>query len=416
MAITYPSFKNTLTKADLGIPDYAGALNKGLNLYQNTLKSKYMPRNLENEAVKAEQYNMERKPYAENAGRAFEADIGSKEGTLKKALFDMMMKKREYEQKQFLNNLVGGGSPAMPSQNMEIPSATGKPGHMTPNGFEGSLSGVPAEDYYANGGEDRAAEQEAVNRIDTGQAPNKPMEMTLTKGAGQAPPPLAQNISQGLAANNEQVLSPGTPEMSRLDDIWDKYPQYRAQLKKDYGLEKTETPKYDSKTGVASIITKYPSGKTTVRTTGGGDNQIPLTNEVKGRMQKIIAFAPQVIKDLEDLKNTPSPARLGVWKADKRNAYDRKVKKLAEAFAVAKGWPNVLGSIEKAEKIVNRGDYESTESYNKALDGLIEDVKASQTNADKTLYPNKKGNSGSNLTEKLKKTSTQTNDPLGLGL
>lgn len=67
MAIQYPAFRNTLTKDDLGIPDYAEALNKGLNLMQNTYKSIYTPRNLENEAIGKELANRINKAKAKYA-------------------------------------------------------------------------------------------------------------------------------------------------------------------------------------------------------------------------------------------------------------------------------------------------------------------------------------------------------------
>jgi len=52
MAIQYPNFQANLTKEDMGVPDYVGALNKGLGLYQITLKSGYLPQQLKDEQMK----------------------------------------------------------------------------------------------------------------------------------------------------------------------------------------------------------------------------------------------------------------------------------------------------------------------------------------------------------------------------
>jgi hypothetical protein len=237
MAVQYPAFKNTLTKGDLGIPDYAEALNKGLNLFQNAYKSAYTPRNLENVAIKAEQYNQERQPYAENANRVFEADIGGKEGNLRKLLFDMAQKKREYQQQQFLNNFIAGGNqaPPQPSQDF-MPDLSGNPrgrgrvnppGHMTSQGFEGSLTGLPAEDYYANTGPDLQAEKEAIDRIDKANAAKDNMPVSEI----QSVPNFAQNISQGMqgARNQPRNLSDMTP-MERINYAYENYPQYAKAL------------------------------------------------------------------------------------------------------------------------------------------------------------------------------------------
>lgn len=235
MAIQYPAFRNTLTKGDLGIPDYAESLNKGLNLYKNVYKAGYTPRNLENEAVKAEQFNQERKPYAENADRVFEADVGGKEGNLKKLLFDMAMKKREYQQQQFLNNLISGGNATPPQGNESMPDLSGHsigggrvnpPGHMTPHGFEGSLTGIPAENYYTNTGPDLQAQQEAIDRIDRANAAKDNMPYSQIPSA----PNLTQNISRGMTANNQnKPISDMTPK-ERINFIYENYPQYAKAL------------------------------------------------------------------------------------------------------------------------------------------------------------------------------------------
>jgi hypothetical protein len=121
MAIQYPVYRNTLTKEDMGIPDYAEALNKGFNLMQNLYKSIYTPRNLENEAVQQEYANKIKEPYANNALRAFEADIGgqeagagiNRENTLKQHILNEYLKEREpaeiQEIKERANYYARGG-------------------------------------------------------------------------------------------------------------------------------------------------------------------------------------------------------------------------------------------------------------------------------------------------------------------
>lgn len=388
MAIQYPSFSGA-SDTTPGIPDYQKAIASGLANYIQANQAKYTPRNLENEAVKAEQYNMERKPYAENANRIFNADIGGKEGTLKKLMFDMAMKKREYEQQQFLNNLLNGGEPNAPSSNNgELPGIN-KPGHMTAHGFEGSLTGVPAQDYYANTGEDRQAEQEAIDRIDRSESGNN-----FTASSSIPSVPLAQNIKQGLASNtknnNEQILSPGNESLSRINDIWENYPEYRKELEKR-GLKKTQTVKYDPKTGVSSVITSYPNGKTTVKASGSTGENSPSTMAIKTANQKTIngirnarPIIEKLIKDTEK-GNVPGQWIGHYFHPDLQAAYYSDVIQSSDTLASAFGYPGTGEGLHKAEQTVIRKPRESDNGYVARLKSLLKDMDVREENAGSIL-------------------------------
>lgn len=81
-----------------------------------------------------------------------------------------------------------------------------KPGHMTPHGFEGSLTGVPAQDLYANTGPDIEAEKAAINRI----------EQSLQKQE-QEKKNEKQNITYPQAALMSQLLGLGQPKIVDID-------------------------------------------------------------------------------------------------------------------------------------------------------------------------------------------------------
>ena len=220
-------------KADVSVPDYASALNKGLNLFQNTMKSAYTPRNLENEAVKAEQLNQINAPYASGAQDVYNLDIGQKGAALKNLLMNMEQKKREYAQRENLNNFLFGGNINSLNNNM---NRINPPGHMTSSGFEGSLSGIPAEDYYANTGQDRKAEQEAIDKIDRSLAKQAIPSKILEQNNSYIPPipiqpELAQNIAQGLQNQNiPRSNVPGNIIAERFKYVYDNFPQYRKEL------------------------------------------------------------------------------------------------------------------------------------------------------------------------------------------
>ena len=101
-----------------------------------------------------------------------------------------------------LNSAAGPGR--IDSGNPFVGRQGYKPGHMTPQGYEGSLNGVPAEDFYANTGPDRKAEQEAVDRINNAEN-QKLMQLELTKGI--PPKSYAQNTGEykGTVKQLEQL-------------------------------------------------------------------------------------------------------------------------------------------------------------------------------------------------------------------
>jgi hypothetical protein len=393
MAINLPGVPFKLTPQDMGGFDLADALRSGMQTYEQGVKSAYAPKNYA-EALLAQQLqnkiNSGKAKYAEP--QAFADLQGTQSSTsLNKAnvnriLQDMNQKKYQMQQDKAFQDLLSG---KMLNGFNNAPQQSNIPDNVPNNNAVGNITNRPGiqsiNDYSDNG---MSAEGPGISQSASAYD-------TFPGRRAQNKVPLKQNIEQGLKNNpDKQIIAQGNPELQHINNLYDNSPQYRKKLE-SMGYKKTQTIKYDPKTGTTSVITKMPNGEVSIQTQNdtNPDKTVPLTNQVKDRMQKIIAFAPKVIEDLKDLKNTTSPARFSIWKADERNAYDRKVKKIAESFAVAKGWPNVLGSIEKAEKIINRGDYESTASYNKALDNLIDDLMDSQKTANKTLYPNKTNNS-----------------------
>ena len=85
------------------------------------------------------------------------------------------------------------------------PQATGRPGYMTPHGFQGSLTGAPAPDYYSNTGPDEKALDEAINRIDRAQNNTAtPMQLELNEGqSGQRPPTWSENAGKQIGIQKE---------------------------------------------------------------------------------------------------------------------------------------------------------------------------------------------------------------------
>lgn len=98
MAIQFnlPDISKILRPDETGVPDFISALKKGMELG-------YMPRNQENAAFGQELANRIKTPYAQNAERAFEADVGgqeanaglSRENMLKQRILNEFLRQRE---------------------------------------------------------------------------------------------------------------------------------------------------------------------------------------------------------------------------------------------------------------------------------------------------------------------------------
>lgn len=81
MPIQYPNFPK-LNAADMGAFDLGAAIKSGLGNYNLYQEAKYKPRNLQEALIASQQKNQINAPYAQNANRVFEADVGNKEGEL----------------------------------------------------------------------------------------------------------------------------------------------------------------------------------------------------------------------------------------------------------------------------------------------------------------------------------------------
>ena len=280
MAIDYPQFRPTLTAADMGGFDLANAIKSGLQNYGNYFEAQYKPKNLQEALINAQQTNQINAPYAEHAQDVYNLERQQKQATLQNLLQSMQQKRQEAQQNQLFNNLLNGGETKNNNPVNSIGAPTGRPGYMTPYGFEGSLTGKPAENLYANTGPDLQAQNDALQRIDlaegalVGAKNNIPQgafsNVALPQNMGNVAQPqqsnLAQNINQGL--QNEQVIKPGNPALKHLNDLWENYPQFRKKLK-EKNIEKKEEVKNDAKTGATTITTTYPNGEITKRIIGG---------------------------------------------------------------------------------------------------------------------------------------------------
>lgn len=113
---------------------------------------------------------------------------------------------------------------------------------------------------------------------------------------------------------------------------------------------------------------------------------------IKTLHENIIHLSPKAIQAIDHIINIPSPTEipgLGVVKSGQKAAHNKAVTAAAENYAKAKGWPNTKGSIEKAESILQRGNFETDFDYRKRLREYQQELKQGIKSSNDFLHPGK---------------------------
>lgn len=358
MAFTVPGVPFKLNAADmggLGGFDLGNAIRSGLGNANLMQEARYKPRNLENEAYGKELSNKINEAKSEYARQNELANLQhTQAGTghlgaltalsreqLKMLPYDQRLKVAqtqqamyELQQQQQLNNLLSGGSQS--------------PGNNVPASMEN----------------------------------NQPSSNKQS---------LTENIGQGLQGNaNEQILSPGNPALTHLNDIWEKFPQHRKAFEKR-GIKKTETVKFDPKTGTSSVITTFPNGEVRVRSSIPNDDMSPATIKSKSDAQKTLSAITNARPIIEDIiKSTLKgeiPGQLigKYFTPDTQAEYESDVIQSSDTLAGALGYPATDTGLHQAQQTVLRKQIESDKGYEKRLRKLLKDMDQREKTAKNTL-------------------------------
>lgn len=240
MPLNLPNFRplSASEAGGFGGFDLNAAIKSGLGNYKLYQQAKNEPAKLREALIAAQLQNQINQPKANHAEEITMADLqntrsgtGLNQANINRIAQDIMQKREATQRQNNLINLIRGGQP-----NATQPNGSGHPGHMTPHGYEGSLTGASVDDFYANTGPDRQAEQEAVDRIDRANNGGN-MESSIPS----IRPTLAQNLNQGLQnTQGNQSQIPGNTELDRMNYVYDNYPSARKDLK-DMGFVREKT-------------------------------------------------------------------------------------------------------------------------------------------------------------------------------
>ena len=128
---------------------------------------------------------------------------------------------------------------------------------------------------------------------------------------------------------------------------------------------------------------------------------------IKTLHENIIHLSPKAIDAIDHIINIPSPTEIpgtGFIKSGQKAAHNKAVTAAAENYSKANGWPNTKGSIEKAESILQRGNFETDYDYHKRLRGLQEELRTGIKTSNQFLHPN----------QAQAESNNKSNDPLGI--
>ena len=399
-----------LSAQDMGVPDYAAALSKGLDLGAK-------PAKLSQDLLAQQLAN---KINTAKARYAMQSELANLQGTQASTGYNRLKTQQlqnEINRYNLLQNLLGGGSPQASGAprpqmvpNVSIDSLNGgeQPGNIVNRpGIQGvndySDNGMPAEG---------PGPSKSASAYDTfpGRRANGPGVQPV------AQPDLKQNVSNGMSNANKQVISQGNPSLYKVDDIYDKYPQLRKDLEAQ-GYKQTQTTKYDSKTGLTTNIVTKPSGKVEVSTLGSMNGEFsPATMANKTQSQKVINAITNARPIIQKIIDANGKGEIpGQWigkyfSPDKDAAYISDVIQSSDTLAGALGFPGTNEGLHQAQQTVLRKPRESDSAYSNRLKTLLSDMDTREQTASNVL--NKGVSTSSN--KKSSSNDKTKNDPLGI--
>ena len=271
MAIQYPNLPK-LSAAEiggLGGIDLGAAIRSGLenaNLYQ---EAKFKPKQLREETYAKQLANKINETKAEYARQQELANLGYtnsgislNKANVNRIIQDMAMKKLQQQQEMAFQNLISGGEGQFHTPQYNYPQT----GNII------NRSGIQnINDYSDNGmSAEGPGPSKSASAYDT-----FPGRRANTPKSSMNNPSLIDNIHQGLGNRpNEQIIQEGNPNLKNINDVYERYPQYRKKLEL-LGFKKSQTVNFDPKTGNASIVTTMPNGEIKVSSTGTTQIETP---------------------------------------------------------------------------------------------------------------------------------------------
>lgn len=226
----------------------------------------------------------------------------------------------------------------------------------------------------------------------TPSAPNMPSKVPDPVSINGVTPDQTSGIHEPTMpkAADEQIINEGSKNLYGIDALYDQNPLARDYLEKKGFKKKVET-KFDSKSGKTRILTTMPSGRTILKTIGGGGDNgegIPLTSKMVSKHQNIISSVdtsiPIIEKILEEGKGfQPYPRSSGVIPgmgyvpgfSSRSTTYEAQVKSALDTLIGAYGLPMTSEGLATVRDQLLIGHGETVSNYKRRLKSLVADLK-----------------------------------------
>ncbi len=221
-----------------------------------------------------------------------------------------------------------------------------------------------------------------------GTAPQQNMPMPTQEtgeGMGMFMPETLGSMQPPAMQSNMQPQAQPAPSINY--ELLKQNPMMRAFVKKQLGYDplatvpQTPEQKEQSQFDLFKKKEEYKAQQ---------EQKLPAA--VKTLHENIIQLSPKAVTAIQHIIDIPSPFETwgtGALFADQKAAHKKAVTAAAENYAKAKGWPNTKGSIEKAESILQRGNYETDPAYRIRLKEYQDELDEGVVLSNQLLHPNK---------------------------
>lgn len=192
---------------------------------------------------------------------------------------------------------------------------------------------------------------------------------------------------EGLQERQEQVTPVAQPSQAMNTDIFKNNPLLRGFVKHRFGIDPLAVAPQTPEEKNASALKLFQE-KENIK----AQQEQKMPAAIKTLHENIIHLSPKAIQSIEHIINIPSPTEIpgiGFIKSGQKAAHNKAVTSAAENYSKAKGWPNTKGSIEKAESILQRGNFETDFDYRKRLREYQQELKEGMKTSNDFLHPGK---------------------------
>lgn len=236
------------------------------------------------------------------------------------------------------------------------------------------------------GMQDAPTEGPQMGGFTTAMDANGPQQ-TPIQFPGMAPEPQVQSPLPGFGMGQQAAPRPRAPDFSQLNDF------QKAILKQQTGIDLThkETPQEKDQRALALFMEK----ERFKNEAKSSSDLTELTPQTRSKYQSIIREVDSVMPVMNDLVEKGGQSMSGIGTANDLK-YVGKIKRIADVYMKAKGWPNTDTARNDAIQLFKMGFWESKEDYKDRMTELQQELIHEKSLANQALKSKRVSSSTSN--------------------